>query len=119
MAEITGLYDLAATFTVEFDGKFYFRVEILRVDNKQDIQQTILFTEIYQLRWPTGALALPSPTETDRPFRPGWQFIDEIPPLVGVSVEGVRDEAIQAISEYCDAKLKNLNFKPARPQPKF
>ena len=104
MARITAEYEVMKSFTVEFEGKLYFRVELLRSENHQDVQQIDYVAEVYQLRWPGGATAFPSATE-DRRFRQFWLYLEDFPMMVGSDVESLCSRVVTRLSEYSDANL--------------
>jgi hypothetical protein len=104
MARITAEYEVAKSLTVEFEGKLYFRVEILRSENHQDVQTIEYTAEVYQLRLPGGAVAFPSAKE-DRRFRQFWMYLEELPKMVGHDVPTLCSQVMARLSEYSDADL--------------
>jgi hypothetical protein len=116
MAKITSRFSLAAVFTVEFDSKLYFRVEILEADSGEPIQTTQYIAEVYQLRWPNGVMAAPSPRGDTR-FRQSWLYLDDFPAVSASTVESLRADLLPKLSAYADAYLHDYNTGLRRPQP--
>jgi hypothetical protein len=108
MAKVTALFDIVETFTIEFDAKLYFRVEVLRAESGEAIQVTKLSAEVYQLRWPTGMSAIPSP-RSDTRFRQSWVFLEDFPAVEASTVESLRQELLSKLSAYADNYLRDYD----------
>jgi len=115
MATITKQYDIAATTTVEFESKVYFRIEILRVHTGAPVEITSFEAEVYLLRLPHGSMVMgDNPNNEDRTFRQFWLYLDDFPKLEGSSVDGLRDQVIERLSAYADEYLARHNTKLKR-----
>lgn len=104
MASITAAYELAATFTAEFDKRLYFRIEILRHETGQPVQITEYISEVYQLRYPNGAMAHPS-EGSDTRFRQSWLYLEDFPIVSNSSIEATRNEVATKLADYADTYL--------------
>jgi len=110
MANITKQYDIAATTTVEFESKVYFRIEILRLHTGAPIELKQYEAEVYLLRLPHGSVVMGENTNNqDRTFRQFWLYLDDFPKLEGSSVDSLRDQVIESLSAYADDYLARHN----------
>lgn len=116
MARITALGESVAVFTVEFDAKLYFRVEILRMESGGALQPTAYFADVYQLRFPNGLAASPSMTGVQR-ARPSLHFLEDFKPVYGDTIAAVRTDILRRLSEYVEAYLKECPHAPHWRQP--
>ena len=89
MANITAHNELKASFSLEFDHKLYFLVDIFRVETGRAIQSTTYFAEVYQLRWPTG-IAMAPMKRADGRFRQWLMFLDDFPLIQIFRAAGAR-----------------------------
>jgi hypothetical protein len=116
MAQITALNELAAVFTIEFESKLYFRVEILRVETTNVISSTTYFAEVYQLRLPHGTSGMPH-QGTDCRWRQFLHYLDDFQMVSANSIEAVREEVVRNLSLYADEYFCNYSNKVLRAQP--
>ena len=111
MARITALGESVAAFTVEFDAKLYFRVEILRVESGSALEPTAYFADVYQLRFPHGLAPNPSMTGVHR-VRPFLHFLEDFKPVYGDTIAAVRNDVFRRLTEYAEAYLKECPQTP-------
>ena len=116
MASITAFGESVAAFTVEFDAKLYFRVEILRVESGSALGPTAYFADIYQLRFPHGLAASASMTGVHR-IRPFLHFLEDFKPVYGDTIAAVRNDVMRRLTEYAESYLKERPQSPHWRQP--
>ena len=95
------LATLIETFTVEYRGKIYLRVELF--DSGVD-GPTRFFSEVYLLRYPAGLLAV-SEGVSDRSFRQHWMYLDDFLMQREADLSSIRSSVIAEIGKYGDRYL--------------
>lgn len=100
MAKTTATFDIVEAFTIEFEGKLYFRVELLKRCKEAAIDVIEYSAEVYQLRWPNGFATME--VDGDKRFRQSWLYLDDFPTAKAPNIAALRELVLTQLSDYAD-----------------
>jgi hypothetical protein len=106
-------YDLVKTYTLGFENKLYFRIEILRQDTGEAIQASNCIAEVYLLRFPNGTSARAS-ERLDTSFRQSWLFLEDFPIVTAPTPQTLRDEIFPQVVAYAEKYLQTYTASVKR-----